>query len=138
VERYLTEEAEFKLKPGTVANYRIYFRKHVIPEIGAVKMNALSSADVAKLHRKIGVATTVTANRVVEAISSLYRYAATVGVVEKGFNPTSGISAFREVRRERFLTTNELQRLGATLREARLFEGEPYREIPGWHFLGSA
>jgi len=118
VERYLTEEAELKLKPGTVANYRIYFRKHVIPEIGAVKMNALSSADVAKLHRKIGVAKTVTANRVVEAISSLYRYAATVGVVEKGFNPTSGISAFREVRRERFLTSNELQRLGATLREA--------------------
>ena len=27
VERYLTEEAEPKLNPGTVANYRIYFRK---------------------------------------------------------------------------------------------------------------
>ncbi len=54
----------------------------------------------------------------VEAISSLYRYAATTGVVEKGFNPTIGILAFREVRRERFLTTDELQRLGTTLREA--------------------
>jgi hypothetical protein len=37
VERYLAEEAEPKLKPGTVSNYRIYFRKHVTPEIGALK-----------------------------------------------------------------------------------------------------
>ena len=83
-----------------------------------MKINAVSSADVAKLHCKIGTTRPVTANRVVEAISSLYRYAATAGVVEKGFNPTAGISAFREVRREHFLTTDELQRLGATLREA--------------------
>jgi integrase len=118
VERYLAEEAEAKLKTGTVANYRIYFRKHVTPEIGAVKINAVSSADIAKLHHKIGATKPVTANRVVDAISSLYRYAATAGVVEKGFNPTTGIPAFREVRRERFLTTDELQRLGTTLREA--------------------
>ena len=118
VERYLAEEAEPKLKPGTVANYRIYLRKHVTPEIGAVKVNVVLSADVAKLHRKIGATRPVTANRVVEAISSLYRYAAIAGIVEKGFNPTAGISAFREVRRERFLTTDELQRLGTTLREA--------------------
>ena len=118
VERYLSEEAESKLKPGTVANYRIYFRKHVVPAIGALKINTVSSIDVAKLHRKIGVAKPITANRVVEAISSLYRYAAIAGVVENGFNPTIGISAFREVKRERFLSTDELQRLGATLREA--------------------
>jgi integrase len=118
VERYLSEHAEPKLKPGTVANYRIYFRKHVVPAIGALKINTVSSADVAKLHRKIGVAKPTTANRVVEAISSLYRYAAIAGVVEKGFNPTIGISAFREVKRERFLSTDELQRLGGTLREA--------------------
>jgi integrase len=118
VERYLAEEAELKLKPSTVANYRIYFRKHVTPNIGSMKINAVSSAHIAKLHRKIGAAKPITANRVVEAISSLYRYAATAGIVEKGFNPTTGISAFREVRRERFLTTDELQRLGAALREA--------------------
>ena len=117
-ERYLTEEAGPKLKPGTVANYRIYFQKHITPNIGSMKVNAVSSADIAKLHRKIGTTRPVTANRVVEAIASLYRYAATAGVIEKGFNPTAGISAFREVRRERFLTTDELQRLGATLREA--------------------
>ena len=41
VERYLTEEAEPKLKPGTVANYRIYFRKHVTPSVGSMKVNAV-------------------------------------------------------------------------------------------------
>ncbi len=118
VDRYLAEEAVPKLKPGTVANYRIYFRRHVTPEIGPTKINAVSSAAVAKLHRKIGATKPVTANRIVEAISSLYRYAVTAGVVPKGFNPTEGISAFRESKRERFLTTEELQRLGDALREA--------------------
>jgi integrase len=118
VDRYLSEEAERKLKPGTVGNYRIYFHKHAIPEIGATKISAVPSAALAKLHRKIGATKPVTANRVLEALSGLYRYAATVGVVQKGFNPTNGISAFREAKRERFLTHEELRRLGGTLREA--------------------
>jgi len=118
VDRYLIEEAQPKLKPGTIANYRIYLRKHAVPAIGGLKVSAVSPSDIAKLHRDIGRSKPVTANRVVEALSSVFRHAATVGVVEKGFNPTLGISAFREKRRERFLSTDELQRLGAALREA--------------------
>jgi hypothetical protein len=38
-ERYLREEAEAKLKPGTVTNYRICVRKHAVPEIGSIKLN---------------------------------------------------------------------------------------------------
>ena len=33
-ERYLSEEAEAKLKPRTVVNYRIYLRKHAGPVMG--------------------------------------------------------------------------------------------------------
>jgi integrase len=124
-ERYLSEEAEIKLKGRTVANYRIYFRKHAVPRIGALKLNAVSKADIARLHRSIGQAMPATANRVVEVISSLYRYAETAGEVDEGFNPTRGIKHFRERTRERFLSMNELQRLGATLRLAES-EGLPW------------
>jgi integrase len=60
----------------------------------------------------------MTANRVVECISSVYRYAATCGLVKRGHNPASQIEAFREQRRERFLTSGELARLGDAIREA--------------------
>ncbi len=117
-ERYLSEEADIKLKERTVANYRIYFRKHANPRIGALKLNMVTKADIARLHRLIGKDKPATANRVVEVISSLYRYAETAGEVEEGFNPTRGIKHFRERTRERFLSMDELQRLGVTLRLA--------------------
>jgi hypothetical protein len=104
-ERYLTEEAETKLKPRTVVNYRIYLRKHATPTIGTRKLDALDSADVSKLHRKIGKTTPMTANRVVEFVGSVYRYAAVCGLVAKGHNPASHVQAFREQRRERFLSS---------------------------------
>lgn len=53
-ERYLSEEAETKLKPRTVVNYRIYLRKHAAPLLGTRKLDALDGADVSKMHRKIG------------------------------------------------------------------------------------
>ena len=116
--RYLAEEAEAKLKPRTVVNYEIYLRKHAIPVIGRIKLDRVTPSDIAKMHRQIGKAKPMTANRVVECISSVYRYAAICGLVSRGHNPTSHVEAFREQRRERFLNTEELGRLGDAIREA--------------------
>ena len=126
-ERYLTEEAELKLKPRSVANYRVYLRKHANPRIGSFRLNAVTRADIAQLHRSIGSTKPATANRVVEAISSLFRFAQTAGEVEEGFNPTRGISHFKEKTRERFLSMDEFQRLGATLHLAET-EGLPWNK----------
>lgn len=60
----------------------------------------------------------MTANRIVECISSIFRYAATCNLVPVGHNPTKGIRAFRESRREQFLNSDELARLGGAIREA--------------------
>jgi integrase len=117
-ERYLAEEATAKLKPRTIANYRIYLRKHAAPVIGSTKLDTVTLADIAKLHRGIGQKKPMTANRVVECIGSVYRYAATCGLVKRGHNPAAHVEAFREQRRERFLTSEELARLGDAIREA--------------------
>jgi integrase len=117
-ERYLKEEAETKLKPGTVINYRIYLRKHASPVIGARKLDALDTAEIAKMHRKIGKATPMTANRVVEFVGSVFRYAAVCGLVPRGHNPAAHVQGFREQGRERFLSSAELGRLGDAIREA--------------------
>ena len=117
-ERYLREEAEAKLKPGTVTNYRICVRKHAAPYIGAIKLGRITTADIARIHTKVSETRPMTANRIVECISSILRYAATCNLVPVGHNPTKGIKAFRENRRERFLNSDELGRLGAAILEA--------------------
>jgi hypothetical protein len=86
--------------------------------IGNLRLDRIVSVDIAKMHRLIGQTKPVTANGVVECISAVYRYAATCGRVDRGFNPTTHIEAFREQRRERFLTSEELARLGEAIREA--------------------
>ena len=116
--RYLAEEAKAKLKPRTVVNYEIYLRKHAIPVIGSMKLDRIATSDIAKMHRLIGQAKPMTANRVVECVGSVYRYAAMCGLVLRGHNPASHIEPFREQRRERFLNTEELARLGDAIREA--------------------
>lgn len=117
-ERYLAEEATSKLKPRTVINYRIYLLKHAGPAIGTIKLDMVTTSDIGKLHCRIGLKKPMTANRVVECIGSVYRYAATCGLVQRGHNPTAKIKAFREQRRERFLTSEELAHLGDAIREA--------------------
>lgn len=124
-QRYLSEEAALKLKPGTVKNYEICVRKHAAPTLGSIKLDAVSTADISRLHLRIGQAKPMTANRVVECISSIYRYAAICNVVPYGHNPTNGIRAFREHRRERFLSSAELAKLGEAIREGETV-GIPY------------
>jgi hypothetical protein len=53
-EEYLEDEAEAKLKLRTVANYRIYLRKHVFPALGSSKINVITRGDIARLHTSIG------------------------------------------------------------------------------------
>ena len=49
-------------------------------------------------------------------LSSLYRYAAEVGVVAKGFDPTrNAVTRHKTEKRERFLTLEEMRRLADTL-----------------------
>jgi hypothetical protein len=80
IERYLEEEASAKLKHRTLANYKIYLLKHAAPRFGSASIDSVTPADVARLHRNIGKTRPVTANRVVEALGSVYRYAVTCGV----------------------------------------------------------
>ncbi|MDD7973204.1 tyrosine-type recombinase/integrase [Roseinatronobacter alkalisoli] len=130
--RYLEEEAETKLKPASVRNYRSYIKKHILPALGTAKLDAIGASEVARVHRKVGKTSPVTANRLIECIGSIFRYAATCGLVEKGHNPAAGITAFKEHARERFLSAAELARLGETLALAET-EGLPWRVSDNKH-----
>lgn len=121
---FLKDEAD-RLKPATMRNYTSYIGKHLTPAFGTMQLDKITSADVARLHRKVGKTRPTTANRLLETIGSIFRHAAIAGHVQKGTNPASGIVAFREEGRERYLSPDELARLGETLALAET-TGLPY------------
>jgi integrase len=115
---FMTEEVRPLKKPSTAALYDRYFRVHVKPALGTRKARDITRSDIARLHRKIGEIGKPTANRVVVLISGMFTWAAKAGTVPEGPNPARGVSRFKEEGRERFLSADELARLGDALREA--------------------
>ena len=116
-DRFMSEHVEQKRKPGTVAFYRHLLDKIIKPELGATKADKVTRAQVARLHGKLKP-TPFQANRILAVIGSMYAFAGRSGIVAEGMNPARRIEQFREHRRERFLTGEELMRLGAAIREA--------------------
>jgi integrase len=116
-DRFMSEHVEQKRKPGTLMFYRHLLDKIIKPELGASKADKVTRAQVARLHGKLK-ATPFQANRVLAVIGSMYAFAGRSGIVAEGINPTRRIEQFKEHRRERFLTGEELVRLGAAIREA--------------------
>lgn len=113
---FLEEHVKARRKARTTVGYETLLRKHAYPQMGQIKAEALSRADVARLHASLA-GSPHTANRVVAVLGSMYSYAQKNGVVPENFNPTRGLEKYREEGRERYLSSAELQRLGAALDE---------------------
>jgi integrase len=116
-DRFMVEHVEPKRKPGTAAFYRHVLTKIVKPELGAAKADKVTRAQIARLHAKLR-ATPFQANRMLAVVASMYAFAGRTGAVPEGTNPARKIDKFKEHRRERFLTGEELERLGSAIREA--------------------
>ena len=136
-ERYLKEEVRRTNKASTAELYEIYFRRHINPEIGKLKAIDVKQADIRRVHRKVGEKKNArgaplhtTANRCLAALSGLFKWAAEERAVSDGHNPVRGLKPYRENKRERFLTLEELQRLGAAIEEAETV-GVPWQRPDG-------
>ena len=88
------------------------------PYLGTAKADKLTREAVAKMHSALKD-TPSWANRALAVVASMYTFAIRAGIVPEGMNPARRIDKFGpEHRHERFLTAEELERLGATIREA--------------------
>jgi integrase len=111
------------LKPGTIVSHRIALeelrRAH-----GALKATALTRAHVTTLHFRMADRP-YAANRAAAVWSKAFAWAADAGLIPEGRNPIKGLKKYREQGRQRFLTRDELARLGDKLREGETL-GLPY------------
>jgi integrase len=115
-DRFMADHVTAKRKSGTAEFYRDILDRIVKPEVGTAKADKLTRLLVGKLHSSLAD-TPFQANRMLAVVGSMYAFAGRAGIVPEGTHPARGIDKFKESRRERFLTGEELERLGSAIRE---------------------
>ena len=123
VERYRKEHLAHK-KPSTRVRAEGLIKRLIVPALGKMKAEAVTRADVLAFHRAHRE-TPVEANRAVTLLSGIYTWAEDGGMVLREGNPCRRIKKHPERRRERYLSAQELARLGAALGQAESAGSEP-------------
>ena len=116
-ERYMAEHASVKKKPSSARMDDVNLRTHVLPALGRLTVRDVARSDIAQLHHEMR-ATPGAANRVLALLSKMFNLAEVWGLRPDGSNPCRHVERYRENKCERFLSADELGRLGATLSEA--------------------
>lgn len=132
-DEFLAEGVSTK-KANTVAADRSAIQRHIKPLLGRKKLRSVGRADVSryladvaggktaldertrKYGRAIVTGGKVAANRSLATLSAVMGFA-----VERGYradNPVNGVKKFKEQKRTRFLSNDEIARLGDALCEA--------------------
>ncbi|WP_441253842.1 tyrosine-type recombinase/integrase [Bradyrhizobium sp. 613_E4_N2_2] len=131
IDSFVRDHLKPKCKAGTIRLNSGYIKNHIRPALGKKKATALTRSDVNRVHLRIKEAGhDVAANRVVSLIGTIYEFGLSEEILPKRTeNPAAGITPFAETQRQRYLTEQELQRLGDALREAETV-GIPWEPDP--------
>ncbi len=116
-ERYVREHAEPYKKPSSLIEDRRLIEKRVIPALGQKQVHAITRDDVSRIHGGLR-STPYEGNRTLALISKMLALAEQWGLRPDGSNPCRHVKKFREAKRERFLSIDELARLGEALAQA--------------------
>jgi integrase len=113
-ERYDAEHLPRKAA-RSASDDRSMWKNIILPRLGTKKVNAVTAADVDRLHTEVGATRPVRANRVVEVMRKGFNLAIRWGW--RSDNPTSGVQRHREERRSKYLSIEEIARLSKALSE---------------------
>lgn len=128
VDAFLRDHVSAKRKATTKAHYEDVLNRLVVPKIGKMKAKDVTRADVARLHLA-NKGTPFQANRILAIVGSMYGFGGKHGLVPEDMNPARGIERYKEEGRERYLSVEELERLGAAIRVAET-TGIPWKIDP--------
>ena len=114
--RYFDQYAAVRCKPSTLRCYRGALARQILPSLGSLPARAVGREHVAALHHRLRK-TPYRANQVLHVLSKMFALAEVWGLRDPGSHPVRAIRKYREHRRERFLSEEELRRLGRVLHE---------------------
>ena len=134
-EVYIDRHASLK-KTGDEDIRRI--NAHILPAWASHKIKSISRQDVVGLHDKIGKTlyrgkpAIYEANRVLSLVNTLFSYAIKEELIDAVHpNPATGISHFKEEKRDRFVSSEELPRLIEAIQN----EPNQYAQYALWLYL---
>ncbi|NKB16262.1 MAG: integrase arm-type DNA-binding domain-containing protein, partial [Sphingomonadales bacterium] len=114
--RFITAHGK-KLKPATREVYGYLIRLQLVPSLGRRRIEEITKADVASFHTKWADKPR-TANHALAVLSKIMSWAEQQGLRSEHTNPCLNIERYREAKRERFVSADELAALGKALDEA--------------------
>src|SRR5262249_49359571 len=106
-DRYLDEHAATKKKPKSFREDKRLIEKIIVPRFGSRKVTELSRGEVSELHHNLGE-TPTQANRVTALLRKMFNLAEDWGLRGDGTNPCRHVEQFKESKRRRFLSSDEL------------------------------
>jgi len=115
--QFLTEHVAHRCKPSTQQEYRRSVDLFINPRLGTFKVEDVKRADVARLHHDLRDIP-YQANRTLGVLSKLFNLAEVWGLRPDGSNPCRHVKKYPERRRERYLSPEEIGRLGRVLSDA--------------------
>jgi integrase len=114
-ERFIDEYVPCHLKPSTAGEYKRCVEIFINPEIGTMKLVSVERTDIAKIHHQLRHIP-YQANRLLGVLSIMFNLAESWNLRPAFTNPCRGVKKYKEKKRERFLSREELGRLGEALR----------------------
>ena len=113
-DQWLRLHVDPKLKPKTATCYRSTLTAHLLPALGRLRVDQIDQPVIVRMHHAARD-TPYAANRALGVLSKLMVFAEQQGYRPKGTNPVKGLVRYREDKRERFLSSQELAALGHAL-----------------------
>ena len=112
--RYLEKHARIHKRSARGDGWML--KKSILPKVGDLRLDAIGRRELQRLHESMKE-TPYEANRCLSLLSIVFKLAEEWGEVPAGHpNPARGIRRYPEPPRERFLSEQELARLGDALR----------------------
>jgi integrase len=124
-DRYLKDYAKSHKKASTYGEEKRALKNHIRPALGRYRVKDIQRGDIARFHQGMK-ATPYAANRYLALLSHMFNVAEDWGLRPENSNPCRRIKKFKETPRERFLSPDELKRLGEALADADAKGESPY------------
>lgn len=126
--RYISDHVVPHNATSTADQVRDIVDKRILPSLGNRKVSDVGRDDIEQLHRQM-MGTPRLANLSLSILSKAFNLSEGWKLRPQNSNPCRGIKRFKENARERFLSPDEITRLGAVLDEAETV-GIPWRIDP--------
>ena len=115
-ERYMREHARPHKKPSSIRDDERMWKRIILPKLGHRKVEEVRREDIRRIHASLGK-TPYQANRVLALLSKAFNFSELWEWRPQNTNPTEHIRRYKETKRERLISEDELSRLVEVLDE---------------------